>query len=54
MALKLLKPEYADDPTFRARFETEARHAAALHHPGVASVYDYGDSLEDEPHARTW
>ena len=36
VAVKVLKHEYADDPTFRARFETEARHAAALHHPGVA------------------
>ena len=44
VAVKLLKHEYADDPTFRSRFETEARHAAALHHPGVASVYDFGES----------
>ena len=28
VAVKVLKPEYADDPPFRARFETEARHAA--------------------------
>ena len=44
VAVKLLKSEYADDPTFRSRFETEARHAASLHHPGVASVYDVGES----------
>ena len=36
VAVKVLKHEYADDATFRSRFETEARHAAALHHPGVA------------------
>ena len=43
VAVKLLKPEYADDATFRSRFQTEARNAAALHHPGVASVFDFGE-----------
>ena len=42
VAVKLLKTEYADDPSFRSRFETEARHAASLHHPNVAAVYDFG------------
>lgn len=42
VAVKVLKAEYADDPTFRTRFEGEARSAAALHHPGIAGVYDYG------------
>src|SRR4051794_39376985 len=44
VAVKVLKSEYADDPLFRSRFETEARRAASLHHPGVASVYDVGES----------
>ncbi|NYG54190.1 protein kinase domain-containing protein [Nocardioides perillae] len=48
VAVKLLKPEYADDATFRARFETEARHAAALHHPHVAAVYDFGETAADD------
>ncbi len=43
VAVKLLKPEYADDATFRSRFETEARNAAALHHPNVAAVFDFGE-----------
>jgi serine/threonine protein kinase len=43
VAVKLLKHEYADDATFRSRFESEAQHAAALHHPGVAAVYDVGE-----------
>ncbi len=42
VAVKLLKREHADDPVFRSRFETEAQHAAGLHHPGVAQVYDFG------------
>jgi serine/threonine-protein kinase len=48
VALKVLRPEYAEDPTFRARFESEARHAAGLHHTGIAAVYDYG--LLEETH----
>jgi serine/threonine-protein kinase len=47
VAVKILKREYADDPTFRARFEAEARHAASLVHPNVASVFDFGE-LEEE------
>jgi serine/threonine protein kinase len=48
VAVKVLKSEYADDALFRTRFETEARHAAALHHPGIAAVFDYGQgSLDD-------
>ena len=42
VAVKILKQEYADDATFRARFEAEARNAARLHHPNIASVFDYG------------
>ena len=48
VAVKLLKHEYADDPTFRSRFETEARNAAALHHANVASVFDYGELPADD------
>ena len=42
VAVKVLKQEHADDAVFRSRFETEAQHAAGLHHPGVAQVYDFG------------
>ncbi len=48
VAVKLLKHELADDAGFRARFETEARNAAVLHHPGVASVFDFGDFVDAE------
>ncbi|MDP9396843.1 MAG: serine/threonine protein kinase, partial [Actinomycetota bacterium] len=43
VAVKVLKPEYADDPTFIARFRAEARSTATLTHPGIAQVYDYGE-----------
>lgn len=44
VAIKLLKNEYADDASFRARFETEAQHAASLHHANIAAVYDFGEA----------
>ena len=46
VAVKTLKPEYIDDEEFRARFRAEARHAAGLVHPGIASVYDFGESSD--------
>ena len=48
VAVKVLKTEYADDTLFRSRFETEARHAAALHHPGIAAVFDYGQGAPED------
>lgn len=41
VAVKVLKDEYADDPTFRRRFDHEARNAASLHHPNIAGIFDY-------------
>ena len=43
VAVKMLKPELAEDATFVERFRREARAAARLSHPNVASVYDYGE-----------
>jgi serine/threonine protein kinase len=43
VAVKILKEEYAADPTFLHRFRNEAKHTAALSHPGIASVFDYGE-----------
>lgn len=44
VAVKLLKEELASDPKFIERFRREARAAAALSHPNVAGVFDYGES----------
>jgi eukaryotic-like serine/threonine-protein kinase len=43
VAVKVLKRVLADDATFLERFRREARAAAAISHPGVARVYDYGE-----------
>ena len=43
VAVKLLRDEYAQDPSFVRRLRAEARHAAAVTHPGIASVFDYGE-----------
>ena len=48
VAVKYLKREYADDEGFRARFLQEARTAASLHHPGIATVFDFGESEVEE------
>jgi Protein kinase domain len=40
VAVKVLSPQFAADPGFLARFEREARHAAALSHPGLVTVFD--------------
>ncbi|GGM12462.1 Stk1 family PASTA domain-containing Ser/Thr kinase [Nakamurella endophytica] len=42
VAIKVMHPGYAGDPSFLTRFEREARLAAGLHHPGVVAVYDQG------------
>jgi len=42
VAVKVLYPHLAEDPSFVRRFESEAITAAKLSHPHVVSVYDQG------------
>ena len=44
VAVKLLAAAHASDEQFRARFRAEARYAASLSHPGIARVFDYGET----------
>src|SRR4051794_9087809 len=47
VAVKLLHPALAADESFLRRFRAEARAAAALSHPNIMAVYDWGDDVED-------
>ena len=47
VAVKVLKAEYSEDAEFVERFRAEARTVAMLNHPGIASVYDYGETDMD-------
>jgi serine/threonine protein kinase len=42
VALKVLPPLLAADPTARARFEREARSIAQLSHPTILVIFDFG------------
>jgi len=42
VAIKVLAPPYANDPTFTERFLDEGRAAASISHPSLVHVYDSG------------
>ncbi|GAB2654377.1 serine/threonine-protein kinase [Gordonia jinhuaensis] len=44
VAVKVLKSEFSDDPEFLERFRNEAQTTARLNHPGIAAVFDYGET----------
>jgi eukaryotic-like serine/threonine-protein kinase len=49
VAVKLLRAAYGGHAETLARFRAEARHAASLSHPGIAQVYDYGETGNGQP-----
>ncbi len=49
VAVKVLHPGLAEDEVFLRRFRAEAQQAAALNHPNIMRVYDWGES-EDGPY----
>lgn len=46
VAIKLLHPHHATDPTVVERFERESRAAAQLSHPNAVRIYDTGQDGE--------
>ena len=42
VAVKLLKLDLSTNPSFRKRFQQEARAAANLSHPNIVTVHDFG------------
>ncbi len=49
VAIKIMPREFSHDKEFRARFIREARTIAALEHPAIVPVYDYGEAY-DQPY----
>lgn len=43
VALKILRPDSADDPAFAERFNREARTLARLQHSNIVAIHDFGD-----------
>ena len=43
IALKVLHAGYSSDPNFVNRFHQEAQTVAKFNHPGIVTIYDYGE-----------
>jgi serine/threonine-protein kinase len=43
VAVKVVRPEAAEESGFLDRFRAEARNSAALQHPNIVTVYDFGE-----------
>ena len=50
VALKIIRPESADNPAFAERFNREARTLARMNHPNIVGVHDFGEvQLDGSP-----
>jgi serine/threonine-protein kinase len=43
VAVKVLRPSLASDPTFHERFQREARTTSSLSHPNICALFDVGE-----------
>ncbi len=50
IAVKVLRPDLARDPSFQARFRREAQAAASLNAASIVSVYDTGEDPHGIPY----
>src|SRR3954452_21336522 len=48
VAIKILRPDLARDPSFLNRFRREAHSAAGLNHPSIVAVYDTGEDASPD------
>lgn len=44
VALKILPPTVGEDPAFAERFTREAKALAKLNHPGIVTLYEFGET----------
>ena len=44
VALKILPPDIGNEPAFAERFTREARALAQLNHPGIVTLYEFGQA----------
>jgi eukaryotic-like serine/threonine-protein kinase len=51
VAVKIMHPALAADPSFVERFRQEGQNAARLSHPNIVTVYDYGEAQLEGGHA---
>src|SRR5262249_43238526 len=49
VAIKVLRPQFAADPSTSFRFEQEARAASRIHHPNAINVMDVGTTDRGSP-----
>jgi serine/threonine-protein kinase len=50
VAIKVLKPEYAQDPNHVRRFLDEAKSVSAARHPGIIDVFSFGQTAAGAPY----